>query len=72
MNPKAANVNKVPRALWRKWSVDHRELFNETYAAMRDQKIFTHPKQKPLADPYWDTIRWNAAVTAVEELRRMP
>jgi hypothetical protein len=68
----ANNVNKVPRVMWRKWSVDHRELFNRVYDAMKQQDIFMHPDQFPMEIEHWDTIRWNAAFTAAEELRRMP
>lgn len=61
-----ANRYSVPKKVWNKWTDDGRKVFNELYALMRDQSLFTHPKAAKQPREQWKTTRWNAAWMAAD------
>jgi hypothetical protein len=64
------NLYKVPQAQWRKWRDAEKQLFNDVYSDMMENKNqFFHPKQKPPIDEYWGTTAWNAAWIAADYLK---
>jgi len=62
----ASNRYKVPSKAWSKWTDSGRAVFNELYAVMRDQRMFTHPDAVLQTAAVWRTIRWNAAWIAAD------
>jgi len=63
----AVNAYKVQAKQWKKWTGRQRQVFNDVHFAMASQSVFIHPKQPPMDDAHWQTIRWNAAFTAAQE-----
>lgn len=63
------NLYAVPKKQWAKWSDDSRRVFNGTYGTAQDQGLFTHTDAKRVPAQHWDTVRWNFAWWAADELR---
>lgn len=54
---------------WRKWNQVQRQLFNDTYSYIRNnQPLFMHPKGRKLNEDHWNTVAWNAAWIAADNL----
>lgn len=65
------NVNRVPRAQWRKWGSQARKVFNEVYSSLYMNRLLTcHPKAPEIPQHHWRTIAWNAAWLAADATER--
>lgn len=65
------NKYRVPLAQWRKWRNDERMVFNNLYAEMANQDVFSHPKAAKQPAYVWKTTRWNAAWRAASFMREI-
>ena len=69
MNTK--NTYKVPVKQWRKWGGIARQTFNELYETLvNNQKPFGHPQATKLKDEHWDTLVWNFAFLAADNMEK--
>ena len=69
MNTK--NTYKVPVKQWRKWGGTARQTFNELYETfIGNQKNVNHPKAPAIKDEHWDTLVWNFAWLAADNMEK--
>lgn len=62
------NKHQVSKKMWKRWTVEAQQLFNDLYELMRDQRLFTHPKADVVKDAHWCVTAWNAAWMAADLL----
>ncbi|MCA1831214.1 MAG: hypothetical protein LC750_00440 [Actinobacteria bacterium] len=51
----------MPKKVWGKWTEDGQILFNDLFASMGNQGLYSHPKAVKQAREHWQATRWNAA-----------
>lgn len=57
-----ANLYRVPKKTWNKWSPEAREIFNYLYSLVRsNQRLFLHPQGITNSRTHWNTTAWNVA-----------
>lgn len=66
--PEIINRHQVSKRLWKRWTPDAKQLFNDLFELMRDQRLFTHPKAEIVKDAHWTTTAWNSAWMAADLL----
>lgn len=64
------NKYKVPKTQWRKWNQVQRQLFNDTYSfSLCNQSVLSHPKMDVIDNTQWNTLCWNFAWIAADNLK---
>lgn len=61
---RAANLFKVPKKEWAKWTLVGKHTFNKVYSMMSQQDLIKHTEATPVPDTHWKVIAWNAAFLA--------
>ena len=65
------NLFHVPAEQWKKWGAQGRQVFNEVYSSMWNNRgRFTHPKSEVIPLTHWKTLCWNAAWCAADAVSR--